>query len=218
MVLMDILLVIHVLGWVFWFGTDIGVFIAVKHSERPDLGVEARMALLNVGMILDRAPRFAVPVVWGTGALMASGLGYSFMPDWAIVAITAGWGAFVWLGIFQPPGSKLQHFAMQVLATNYLVWIVWMGGGGAYLLSIGEIPLWLAIKWFAYVGVAIAALLLEKQFKPAVADYMTLAEEGASDELNTRLSKHMAPVYWSVIAIYVCTLVAGISGLLKPLL
>lgn len=211
------LIIVHVLGWVFWLGTDIGVFIAAKHSERVDLSAETRLSLLNLGMILDRYPRFAVPVVWGTGMLLMANLGYDYMPGWAVLLITAFWAGLVWIGIFQAPGSTPQHRAMQLQMALKVVLIALMGGGGAYLLSLGEIPLWLALKWFAYCAIAAAAITLERLFAPAVADYQTLAAEGASDALNTQLSAHMRPVYWVVLVIYAGTLIAGISGLLKPL-
>ena len=60
MLMHELLTAIHVLGWVFWLGTDVGVFLAAKKSERrTDLSVESRLAVLELGMILDRAPRFA---------------------------------------------------------------------------------------------------------------------------------------------------------------
>ena len=73
-------LVVHVLGWVFWLGTDIGVFIACRHAERGDLSVETRLTLLEVGMLLDRLPRLAVPLVWGSGAVLSKQWGYEFVP------------------------------------------------------------------------------------------------------------------------------------------
>ena len=68
MMLEEFALVVHVLGWVFWLGTDLGVLLTCRYAERGSLSVETRLTLLEVGMILDRLPRFAVPLVWGSGA------------------------------------------------------------------------------------------------------------------------------------------------------
>ena len=96
--------------------------------------------------------------------------------------------------------------------------IIGMGGGSSWLLYNGEIPLWLALKWYAYVLIAASALALEKYFVPVVEDFQLLAAEGGNDQLNSKLSSDLKPVYLAVLAIYSGTVVAGISGLLKPLL
>ncbi|MEM1230228.1 MAG: hypothetical protein AAGI15_06805 [Pseudomonadota bacterium] len=212
------LLVIHVLGWVFWLGTDIGVYLAAKRSERRDLGVEARLAVLELGMVLDRAPRFAVPIVLGTGLLLLNGYGLAPLPPAAAIALMLGWIVIVWLGIFQPPGTPLQARAMQIQTLIYLFVI----GGALLWATLGlvnaTLPLWVALKGYAYALIGIAALILEKTFAPAVADYQALAEQGSSPPLEADLHAHLQPVYRSVLVIYAGTALAGIAGLLKPVL
>ena len=86
------------------------------------------------------------------------------------------------------------------------------------MLLNGEIPLWLALKWYAYVIIAVSALTLEKYFVPVVEDFQLLATEGANENLNSKLSSDLKPVYLSVLIIYGGTVLAGLSGLLKPML
>ena len=93
-----------------------------------------------------------------------------------------------------------------------------MGLGASSLLYSGEIPLWLALKWYAYVIVAIAALVLEKYFVPVIAGFQQLATEGATEVGNAQLSADLKPVYAAVLSIYSGTLLAGLAGLLKPIL
>ncbi|MHA7816980.1 MAG: hypothetical protein ACX93N_10935 [Pseudohaliea sp.] len=212
----DVALVVHVLGWVFWLGTDVGVFLGARYAERSDLSVETRLTVLEVGMMLDRAPRFAVPVVWFTGVLLSRGLGYD-----GITLIPAGVFAVVWLlitwaVIFLAPDTAAHRTALIGQTVFYLVVIFGMGAGSLWLLSSGAIPLWLALKWLGFVLVGIAALLLERMFKPVAALFQQLASEGANRELDARISSTLRPVYPVVLAIYAGTLIAGISGLLKP--
>ena len=53
MLLYSILVFVHVLLFVFWLGTDVGVFLAAKISERSDLGTETRATVLKLGMVLE---------------------------------------------------------------------------------------------------------------------------------------------------------------------
>ena len=214
----ELLIVVHVLGWVFWLGTDLGVFFAAKWSERDELSVEARLTVLQLGMLLDCAPRFAVPVVWGTGMLLAARLGYQWLPTAAVLAIALLWITATYLVIFGSQGSAAQRNAMRIQTLFYGLVIIFMGGGGAWLLARGEIPLWLALKGLGYTIIAVTGLWLERAFAPVGALFGELAAQGASDALNERIHRALRPVYPIVLGIYVGTLIAGISGLTKPVL
>ena len=48
----SLLVLVHILLLVFWVGTDVGVFLAAKVSERTDLSIETRSTILSVGMVL----------------------------------------------------------------------------------------------------------------------------------------------------------------------
>lgn len=212
----DVALVVHVLGWVFWLGTDVGVFIGARYAERSDLSVETRLTVLEVGMMLDRAPRFAVPVVWFTGVLLSRGLGYDVLPVFPAGLFAAVWVLITWAVIFLEPESAAHRIALHGQTVFYLVVILGMGAGALWLLSADAIPLWLALKWLGFVLVGVAALLLERMFKPVAVLFQQLATEGADRKLNERISSTLKPVYPVVLAIYAGTLIAGISGLLKP--
>jgi len=214
----ELLVVIHVLGWVFWLGTDLGVFFAAKWSERDELSVETRLTVLQLGMLLDCAPRFAVPVVWGSGMLLAARQGYPFLPGAAVLAISLVWIVVTQQVIFGGQGSAAQRYAMRAQTLFYGLVIIFMGGGGAWLLAQGEIPLWLALKGLGYTIIAVTGLLLERAFAPVGALFGELAAQGASDPLNERIHRALKPVYPIVLGIYVGTLIAGIAGLTKPTL
>ena len=50
----SLMVLVHILLLVFWVGTDVGVFLAAKVSERTDLSIETRSTVLSVCMVLDR--------------------------------------------------------------------------------------------------------------------------------------------------------------------
>lgn len=211
-------LVVHVLGWVFWLGTDIGVFIACRHAERGDLSVETRLTLLEVGMILDRLPRLAVPLVWGSGVVLSRQWGYEFIPVPYGLILAALWLIATGIIIVQPHRGRCRALALFTQTIIYTAVIVGMGAGATLLSASGAMPLWLALKWYAYVIIGAAALALEKYFVPVVAGFQRLASEGASGDTNNKITRELKPVYTAVLCIYGGTLLAGISGLLKPAL
>ena len=211
----DLWVVIHVLAWVFWLGTDIGVIVSAKMSENGSYTPETRLTVLKLGMLLDMAPRIAVPVVFITGVMLSNDLGFTLIPPLAGLIFGLIWLAAVIVGIATEGGQT--PFGKLAMRLQFLInSIVAIGMGGlaiAGLVQAVDMPAWLAIKWLAFAVVAIAAIILEKTFTPAVMLYGKLASEGASDKLNTDLSAALKPVYISVLVIYAATLVAGITGL-----
>lgn len=211
----ELVLFVHLLGWVFWLGTDLGVFLSAKYAERGDLSAETRLTVLQLGMVLDRFPRFSMPIVWLTGIYMMNALGYVIVPLAVAVAITLVWLVVTWAVIFQPPGTAGHKWAAVAQTLILAAIIVGMGGAASYLLSSGELPLWLALKWFAYVLVAVTVIALERAFGPLMPLLGELGETGGSDDLNARISAVLRPVYPIVLAIYVWTLLAAASGVSK---
>ena len=212
------LIVTHVLGWVFWLGTDLGVLLAAKYSEKSELSPETRLKVLEVGMILDMAPRIAVPVVFMTGFGLMTSLGIeTYVPMMGVLAFGAVWLLAVLTGIATEGGQgTLGGIAMKTQFLFNVVVAIGMGGVGvAALFGMLDQPTWIALKWLSYGVIALAAIVLEITFKPAIALYGRLGEEGGSPELDSALTKSLKPVYVSVLVIYAATLVAGVSGLLK---
>lgn len=211
----ELVLFVHILGWVFWLGTDVGVFLGAKYAERADLSAETRLTTLQVGMVLDRFPRFAMPIVWLTGVILMNNLGYPLVSITAALPITLLWLVVTWLIIFKPPGTTLHKWAALAQTLILAAVIIGMGGISCWLLATGEMPLWLAVKWFAYALVGVTVILLERAFMPAVLLFGELAERGGSDDLNQRLSAALKPVYPIVLAIYAWTILAAASGVSK---
>lgn len=212
------LLLVHVLGWVFWLGTDVGVFIACRYAQRPQLSVQTRLTLLELGMVLDRMPRMAVPLVWGSGMLLAAQLGYNLIDPAITTAFTLLWIAVTWLVVFMAQDTPSYRYALRAQNLIYLLVILGMGIGCSHLLVSGELPLWIALKGYGYVLIGIAAILLEKWFHPVAESFMQLASSGATPELNQRIASELKPVYVTVLCIYAGTMIAGVAGLLKPVL
>lgn len=211
----EMILFVHLLGWVFWLGTDVGVFLGAKYFERGELNPETRMTVLQLGMVLDRFPRFAMPIVWLTGILLMNDLGYLIIPGAVAAILTGIWLVVTWIIIFKPPGSSAHKWGSIAQTLILAAIILGMGGVASYMLASGDMPLWLALKWFAYVLVGVTVIALEKKFAPLGPLLGELAESGPDDALNQRISTVLRPVYPIVLAIYAWTILAAASGISK---
>ncbi|MEL7190265.1 MAG: hypothetical protein AAGK17_11985 [Pseudomonadota bacterium] len=212
-------LYLHLLGWVLWLGTDVGVIIGTKFTENTELSTETRLTILKLAMILDVAPRIMVPLVFATGLYMQSaGLGINFPSASLGIAISIVWFGVVIINVFADDMTKLGAISkMGVLAIQGLA-VIGMGGAAIASLAGSDIfPTWLALKWLTYAWIAAFAIGIDVTFKPAIRDYMRLQSEGASDEVNASLSKNLKPVYVTVLAVYVGTMVAAFFGVAKPI-
>ena len=215
----DIVLYIHILGWVIWLGTDVGVFIGAKFTENPSYSVETRLTILKLAMILDMAPRIAVPVVFTTGVYLMNvryGIAFPSLPIGMVLG--AIWTGVVVTGLLNEDGTSLGDLAKKGVLLIQACVVLLMGGAAvASLFGAAIFPLWIALKWLAYAWIAIFAIGIDITFKPAIADYVRLQTEGASDELNASLTKNLKPVYLTVLAVYFGTMVAAYFGVAKPL-
>jgi hypothetical protein len=212
----ELLVFIHLLGWVFWLGTDVGVFLGAKVFERSDLGVETRLKVLELSLLLDRFPRFSMPVVWLTGVLLMNDFGYQVISGPVAAIATLVWLAVTWLLVFKPPGSPVYIKAAIAQAMILAVVILGMGTVATLGLLRESLPLWLALKWYAFVLVAVTVLALEKAFAPLGPLLGELMEKGVSnDALDQKISAVLRPVYPIVLAIYLWTLLAAASGVSK---
>ena len=214
----SLMLYIHLLGWVIWLGTDVGVFIGTKFTENTQYSVETRMTILKLAMILDIAPRIAVPIVFGTGVYMQNYLFQTnFPPPMLGLILTAIWLAVVVVNVFNDDMTKLGMLSKKgVLAIQGVAVLARGGPARASLFGADIFPTWLALKWLVYAWISAFAIGIDITFKPAVMDYMRLQTEGASDEVNASLSKNLKPVYVTVLAVYLGTMVAAYLGVAKP--
>lgn len=207
----------HLLLFVFWLGTDLGVFLAAKISERGELSDETRGTVLGLGMVLDRLPRSALALIVPSGVELACVSGHletslTFRLTLWVVAIL--WLAILWSG-FLNPQTKTEERAMLFNFVMNAVLALVVSAAGIYLLFVGEVAAWLALKVTVVGLIFVCGVLLDALFKPAVEAFVAITTTGATDDLNARYSKAIGPVYVVVLVIYVFVLIAAWLGVSK---
>jgi len=210
-------LYLHILLLVFWVGTDVGVFIAAKWSEKTTLSMEARQTVLQLGMVLDRLPRSALTLIIPSGCQLATTSGWLDISGTVlgVLWLSAGiWLAILWRG-FLSTDPKVQESSAKINWALNLVMALVVSGGGIYLLTQGQTQDWLALKILAVGAIFCAGVLLDLLFKPAVDLFLALAETPDDAALNTAYSQALSPVYIAVLAIYAFALTAAGLGVVK---
>lgn len=211
-------LYLHILLLVFWVGTDLGVFLAARYSERASLSYETRATVLQVGMVLDRLPRSALAIIIPSGLSLAAAAGIMQPPGlliplgWLVGAI---WIIILWRG-FLSSEPKVQE---QSAIINWLLNMAMaplVTGAGFYLLLATSTPSWIAWKVIAVGAIFVVGVLLDFFFKPAVGYFAALAETPEDPALNASYARALVPVYVTVLMIYALALAAAALGVFKP--
>ena len=210
-------LYLHILLLVFWVGTDVGVFIAAKWSEKTTLSMETRQTVLQLGMVLDRLPRSALTLIIPSGCQLAATSGWLDISGTVlgVLWLSAGiWLAILWRGFLSTDPTVQESSAKINWALNLFMALV-VSGGGIYLFTQGQTPDWLALKILAVGAIFCAGVLLDLLFKPAVDLFLALAETPDDAALNAAYSRALSPVYIAVLAIYAFALIAAGLGVVK---
>lgn len=211
------LVFIHVLLFVFWLGTDVGVFLAAKISERSDLSVETRSTVLQLGMVLDRLPRSALVLIVPSGLQLAVNIGQLQVSGGVLSivwAISIVWLAILWAGFLKPHTPTEQRAMLFNFGMNALIALVVLVYA-VYLFMNDAAVLWLNLKILIVGLVFVAGVALDALFKPAVAAFLEIINEGATPERDDRYAKAIGPVYTAVLTIYALVLVAAYLGISK---
>lgn len=214
-----LVLFIHILSFVFWLGTDLGVFVLGKFAQNSDHTVSERLLLLKVAMILDIFPRVFMVITIPTGYQLALNLGL-FEPIsnltamvWVFAAI---WLVAVLTGIFKqktPPGEKAKYVEKACL---YIL-LIFLGWAGLSSLFFGApvAEAWLAGKIVLYALIIVFMFPLEAAFAAVVDGFTRLAMEGSSPDLENQIRGGMDKTYIWVLGIYGAVFFSALFGVWK---
>ena len=76
----DLFIILHLLGFVYWLGGDVGVFYSSGFVVNPKYSVETRLIASKIMMNLDLIPRVCMTLMLTIGATLASMQGVDHYP------------------------------------------------------------------------------------------------------------------------------------------
>lgn len=210
---------IHILLFVFWVGTDVGVFILGKFAQSPNYSVDQRTFGMKVALIIDRFPRLCFVLIIPVGMHLANVSGA--MPldpqvERGIWIASAVWLGIVLLGFFKEgtPTANVLRNIERVFQLVIIVSFSWAGitsltGNGPAMVE------WFAIKLLVFAGISLAALGLDFIATPLSVGFERLKNEGASPEINRSIVVGLNRIYAFVVVIYILAIAAGFLGTVK---
>ena len=214
-----ILLFVHVLLFVFWIGTDVGVFVLGKIGQDARHSPRRRAESFETALVLDRLPRICFALMLPVGATLAEieGLWTLGRGGLALIWLVGLlWLACVHASIRLTGGPVFTAMRTIDRLIQASVCLAMLGVGLPSLLGAGPLATpWFALKLSAFGALAAAALALDFLSSPVPAMFQQLAEQGATPALDQRIHARMNRIYVLVGLIYATALTAAFCGITK---
>ncbi|MEV0973512.1 hypothetical protein [Microtetraspora glauca] len=219
-------ILLHIVLFVYWLGSDIGVFYSSRFILRSELPTPARSVAAKIMHAVDMAPRICLVLFLPSGVTLMSlsPFGEDVFPGW-LLALT--WvAALCWLVLVvydytrgaTPLGTVVQKLDLIV---RYGLAVVLLAGSGyvfftAEPFGVTTNPKWLAAKVAAYALCILSGVMIRRQLSPFGPAFGKLVTEGSTPEVEHQIRHSVRSCLPYVYAIWFLVLVAAFLGVVKP--
>ena len=177
---------LHVVGFAYWLGGDLGVYLSSYYVVDREQPVSVRVAMAKFLFALDMAPRIAMTMMLPLGLHLAWKMGlldFSALTMAMIWLICSLWLANVLNLHYRGHSAGIAwltkiDFWFRVLLSSGLIVV------GAISLLTNQLPLahWLAAKLLIFGGLIGCGLMIRIKLKPFGPAFGKLASGAATDE------------------------------------
>ncbi len=213
----------HILMFVFWVGTDMGVYLAARRSTDATLTFMTRVTLLHMALRIELLPRTMWKAALPLGVMLSRNLGFLPISDLVVGLVwvfSIAWWAISMAGAWwydKPVGHRLAR------VTNWLTGLVgvtvillclssWLGAGP----FVQDVP-WLHLKVALYGVINLMVIWMIIAFDPIGAAFGRLAVEGSRPEIEAIISSTMdrsTVIIWSTYGLIALVGFIGTTKLL----
>ncbi len=219
--LYDVLLLLHVLLFVYWLGADLAVLYSARYAADPTLSLETRLAISQIMAFVDLFPRMSVPLIGAVGASLAvlngdlRGGPVFVGLAWLVAAVWVGVNLYLYL-------NRADQARIAPWRSFDLIWRTAIGLGvlGAGLVAVVGAGVTdnrsLAAKLLVFSAAIFLSLLLRRvflPFRPALRRLVGGSGGPAEVEIMQQTLGRARPV---VLGIWALTVVAAAIGLWQP--
>ncbi len=211
---------IHILLFVFWLGTDLGVFIATAYVKNPARSFETRKTLIRIAGMAHVVPRVCFALILPTGVELTGVINvYPLTPglrafSWAICAV---WLTLIYLAV-RNPGKP-------IAANVRIIELVFEAFAGLGFVTYGLNSLatgapiddpWFAAKLFLFGLVFWASIAVDIAFRPFYAPFFEVGQEGSTPEREETISASINHALTAMGILYVLIAAIAFIGKVKP--
>ena len=208
---------LHILGFAYWLGADLGVFYTSYFVVNDKLSTDVRLTCARILFALDQAPRICMTMMLPLGAHLAWRLGVLPIDTPMMIAIwmlSFGWLAMV-ITLHHSSNSKLK-----AMLTTFDFWfrltlsLGLIGFGVLQIMSDSPIlPYWVAIKLLIFGSLVGCGLIIRIKLRPFGAAFSSLASGNANDEDNRNIRSSLDATRPFVITIWIGLIASAALGL-----
>ena len=210
----------HILLFVFWLGTDLGVFFATALVKNPARSFETRKTLIRVANMAHVLPRICFALIIPTGVELTCAINiYPLNPDLYVGSwiISVMWVVLILASVRsqgKPVAANLRIIEFVFEAFIGLALVAY----GLNSLATGA-PIddpWFAAKLFLFGLVFWAAIAVDIGFRPFYAPFSEIAQEGSTPEREEAISAAANHALVAMAAVYILVAVIAFIGKVKP--
>ncbi|MEM8814657.1 MAG: hypothetical protein AAGE85_02460 [Pseudomonadota bacterium] len=197
---------LHLIGFAYWLGGDLGVFHSSYWVANPRHSPEVRVAAAKILFWLDQIPRICMTL------MLPLGLQLAYMSN--LLAVSPLAMTLIWLGCFAWLGMVLYLHAaaaspFKSLLTNFDFWfrlalsLALLGTGAAALFAdTFAWPYWIALKLMIYGGLVGLGLLVRIKLKPFGPAFARIAQGQGKDADDAAIRASLGGTRPLVVAIW----------------
>ena len=217
----DVVLLLHVLSFVYWLGADLGVFYGARFAANPRFSLETRVTVADIMAFVDLFPRLCVPIAGVSGitlAVLSGQLSPGPLWLWAALIVAGVWIAFIlWIYANRKQRQKISVLVAVdpwlrafVLVILLLMGVVALTGQGiTQNMSI-------AVKLLIYAAAIFMSLVLRHLFRPYRPALARLVAGSGTQEDDAIMQDAFARTRPAVLLLWACTIAAASVGLWQP--
>jgi len=213
-----IVLLLHLLVFVYWLGGDIGVFYSsflLTDSKRDTAGRIAAAKILND---VDLVPRICLLLTLPTGLAVAASRGWMSIDVALIVAAFVI--AIIWIWLLFALHNQSGPVAVFRRIDAGLRWLFCSGLVAIPIAGISgaiDIPLFISLKMLLLAVAILMGLFVRNALKPFAPAFAKLVAGDADAVTNETIRSCLRRARPAVIAIWITLIAAAMLGIATPI-
>jgi hypothetical protein len=215
----QIMVIIHVLLFVYWLGGDLGVFYSSKFVVKPDISPEARAVAAKIMLDLDQIPRICMSLMLTVGGILTEfiGIPHPWYQQIGILLLGPVWFFCVMYLHFRH-GTKAYPYVAKF--DMFIRWAVVIGVPISVALhwesnNLAEYP-WVAGKLIMFSFLVFCGIMVRGKIGPFFAVLLKCrAGEMPTQEENEAQRKSLSQVRVWVFMIWAGVFLSGFVGIMN---
>ncbi len=218
--LYDLLVIFHLLLFVYWLGGDLGVYYSSGMVVDPKLSNSARVTAAKIMINLDFVPRICMTLMLTVGGLLSEqiGIGHPLWQTVGFLALGPGWLAMV-LFLHYNEGTPLGKVVTKIDYYFRWVLVVYLCGSVTFYTFFSErlaTAPWISAKLGIFAFMVFCGLMIRKFIPDYGIGIGKLRKDEVSDEINASMIASLNKCRPFVLAIWAGLLLECIIGVVKP--